>query len=108
MTVEARIVNALKPFGDTVENGPHTGDEERYYCFYLNRFGALYADDEPEAEKALIQVHLFAPLTENLSQRIRETQRALRDSGFLWPVVTDASDRDGRHIVFETQWLEGL
>lgn len=108
MTVESRIVNALKAFGDPVENGPHTGTDERYYCFYLSRIGTLYCDDDPEAEKAMIQIHLFAPLTENVSKRIRETQRALRDSGFLWPVVTDASDRDGRHIVFETQWLEGI
>lgn len=108
MTVEARIVRALEVFGDPVENALHTSEEERYYVFYVSRFGTLYADDEPNAETVNVQVHFFAPLEENIVGYIKDTANALRDAGFLWPEITDATDKDGRHIVFETQWLEGL
>lgn len=108
MTVESRIVRALEVFGDPVENAVHTSDEERYYVFYVSRFGTLYADDEPNAEAVNVQIHLFAPLAENIVGYIKDTKKALRDAGFLWPKAIDASDQDGRHIVFETEWVEGL
>lgn len=108
VTVEARIVRALEVFGDPVENAVHTGDEDRYYVFYVSRFGTLYADDEPNAENVKVQIHFFAPLGENIVGYIKDTKKALWDAGFLWPETIDATDKDGRHIVFETQWVEGL
>ena len=103
VTVEAKIIRALEGFGDPIENGVHTSTKDRYYVFYVSRFGTHYADDEPQFQVASVQIHFFAPLDENISRYIRDTKMALKDAGFLWPRTVDASDKDARHIVFETE-----
>lgn len=108
MTVEKRIVQTLSPLGLPVAQGCYQEDDKRYIGYYVSRFGTQYADDGPGAELCLIQIHIFAPLAENINALVRLAQKELYLAGFLWPEVTDATDKDGRHFVLETQWLEGL
>lgn len=107
MTVEARLKQTLEVFGDPVENGVYLGKANRYYVFNVSTLGADFADDAPQHERYLIQVHLFAPLTFNFVKRRVATKKALTAAGFLWPECTDASDSNGRHLVFETEYAEG-
>lgn len=108
MSVDAKIKAALDAFGDPVENALYQGKSERYYVFNYSTLGAGYADDEPTHERYLIQVHLFAPLSENITQRVRETKKALNDAGFTWPSTQNASDEEARHVVFECETAEGV
>lgn len=108
MTVDARIKAALDAFGDPVENAVYTGSENRYYVFNYITTGALFADDDPSAEHYFIQVHLFAPLDENVTERIKQTKQALNKAGFTWPETTNATDDEARHIVFECEYVEGV
>lgn len=108
MSVDAQIKSALEAFGDPIENAIFHGKEERYYVFNYSTVGADYADDGPGHERYLIQVHLFAPLRENITQRIKQTKRALFDAGFTWPELVNASDEEGRHIVFECETAGGI
>lgn len=108
MSVDAQIKAALSGFGDPVENAIYQDKAERYYVFNYSTLGAGYADDNPIHERFLIQVHLFAPISENITSRIKETKKALSDAGFTWPSTTNASDEDSRHIVFECETAEGV
>lgn len=107
-SVEARLKEALARFGDPVENGVYQGESDRYYTVHTSTMPDLHADDAPGAERYLIQVHLFAPLTFNFITRRRQTKQALFNAGFGWPECTDASDENGRHLVFECEYVEGV
>lgn len=107
MSVDAVIKSALSAFGDPVANAVYHGDAERYYVFNYSTIGSDFADDGPAHERYLVNVHLFAPLCENVTQRIKRTKKALSDAGFTWPEMVNASDDEGRHIVFECEIAEG-
>lgn len=109
MNVDDKIMAALTPFGDPVYRAVYQGEEKRYYTFSYDTIPANYADDEPQCERCLVQVHLFAPLDGgNLLSRIAQTKRALANEGFLYPQTQDDSDESGRHIVFETEIAQGV
>lgn len=105
MTVNEAIIQALAGFGDPVVPGLYTGDATRYYTFNYDLIPAQFADNQPIYERALIQVHFFAPLDYNSVRRRNETRKALIGAGLSWPATTDASDRDSQHFVFECETI---
>ena len=110
-TVDALITSALEPIAPTwnsVKEQNNDQTTETYFVFNYSSFGADYADDDPCAERYLIQVHLFAPLACNISGIIKQAKKALHDAGFLWPETQNASDNTGRHIVIETEYAAGV
>lgn len=107
MTVEARLKKLLMQFGDPVENAEYNGKSERYYTFNISTHGTNYADDMPQEEIVMVQIHFFAPRNYNYVSRIRDTKVALANEGFLWPEMTDASDSEGRHVILETSYVQG-
>ena len=108
MSVESRIVSALKPRGYPIENAVYHGNAKKYYTYLDNTVPTDFADDAPQHEIHLVSVHFFAPLSGNISDDIQATKRALRRAGFTWPEVVNASDGNGRHIVFECEDAEGV
>ena len=108
MTVDAKLKSILETFGDPVEAGTYTGQATRYYTFNYSTLPSDFADDTPQHERYHVQVHLFAPLDENINAQVRKTKAALAAGGFQWPSVTNASDESRRHIVFETEISEGV
>ena len=108
MSVDAKIKAILGPFGDPVERSVYQGKAKRYYTFSYTTLGISYADDAPQYERYLIQIHFFAPLNENVLKRIKETKQALFKACFSFPETTDTSDEDVRHIVFECETTEDL
>lgn len=111
-SVAARIVDALRPFGDPVEKSllyaAANKRPRRYYTFVVQSLGDAYGDDEPGCERWLVQVHLFAPLAENCILRAAQTKKALLRAGFTWPSMVDATDQDGQHYVFECETAAGV
>lgn len=112
MSVEAEVKTVLDRFGDPVEKSTlyaSSGkNSRRYYTFACQSFGDDFGDDGPGCERWLVQVHLFAPLWENCLEQVRETKRALFAAGFTWPDMTDATDTDGQHYVFECKMAQGI
>ncbi len=112
MSVEAQVKGALDVFGDPVEKSllyaAASAYPPRYYTFSCDSLGDDYGDDGPGCERWLVSVHLFAPLCEDCTHRVRETQRALSAAGFTWPGVVDVTDQDGQHYVFECETVHGL
>ena len=112
MNVEARVKAALDVFGDPVEksvlDAAARKHPARYYTFSCNSFGDNFGDDEPGCERCLVSVHLFAPLNEDCTRRVKETKRALFAAGFTWPEAVDATDQDGQHYVLECETVQSL
>ncbi len=110
MTINEAIIQALEGFGDPVVPGLYTGEAKRYYSFNYDLLPANFADNRPLFDRALIQVHFFAPLGFNSMKHRRDTRAALVAAGFGWPEIIEASDQDAQHFVFETEILtdEGM
>lgn len=106
MTVDEAIKAALEPFGYDIYNGVSLTREKRHYVFNYSTLPQTFADDAPVFDRCLVQVHLFAPLTENISKWKRQTKKALFDHEFTWPTETDATEADERHIVLECFYLD--
>lgn len=112
MSVETRVKAVLDVFGDPVEKSVLSAGARdrpgRYYTFSCESFGDDFGDDEPEHERYLVSVHLFAPLDENCIRRVKATKRALFAAGFTWPRVVDATDQDGQHYVLECETADAV
>ncbi len=108
MSVDAKIVAALNPLGFDVENSVSFTKNKTYFAFNYSVIPADFADDAPQHERFLVQVHFFCPLNVNITKQKKIICRALFAAGFTWPEVTDASDENGRHIVFECEIAEGV
>ncbi len=112
MSVEKRIKDALLPFGDPVEKSflYAAADDlpRQYYTFSASSRGDDFGDDAPGCEVWQVNVHFFAPLEGDFSQRRQQTKRALHRAGFTWPRCIDAGDQEGQHLVFECEIAEGV
>lgn len=65
MTVNQRLIQALCPLRLPVEPEVDTRYQSRCITFNYDLLPVQFADNRPILHKALIQVHLFLPLTEN-------------------------------------------
>lgn len=108
MSVDARLVAALDPFGYDVENGVSFSKNRTYFAFTYFTIPADYADDEPCHERCLVSVHFFCPLDVNVTALKKTVRQALYAADFTWPSIVDASDENGRHLVFECEIAEGV
>ena len=108
MSVDSRIVAALTPLGYNVANTVSYAKGKTYFAFNYETVPADFGDDAPQHERYLIQIHFFCPLNVNITSTKRSVKQMLYASGFTWPSTEDASDSDGRHIVFECEVSEGV
>lgn len=107
MTVSQRIIQGLAPFRMPIAPGVDTKHRERCFTYNYDLVPYQFTNNRPTYFKALVQVHLILPLTENsVSLRLKVAQ-ALAETGFTWPECIDATDDSGQHYVFECEALTG-
>lgn len=104
-SLNERLMDALSPVLPTMPQ-VYTGNHDTYLAFNYDTVGADYGDNRPAMEKALIQVHLIAPIGVNTVRTRQTVKQALAAGGFGWPDMTDASDKSGQHYVFECEAVE--
>lgn len=113
MSIESRIIAAVSGTGLPCRYGIYEGGATTYLTFNVNSIPANFADDAPQHERWLVQLHLFAPFTTDTTTVRGQIKEALLAADFSYPVQLDASnsvrDSDGteRHIVFEFEAAEG-
>ena len=107
-SIDKQLVSALLPFGYDVQRIPYTGSNKQYFAFNYSTIPMNHSDDEPEYEKYLIQVHLYAPIGAKLTSLAKQVKVALHTAGFTYPDSEDASTADEKHIVFETENAEPI
>ncbi len=102
MTEFEKIITAIEPFGFPYAPDIYKGGEESFFVYnYADGRTVLYADNEPKAVVASVQVHLYLPAEENFILLKNKVRRALHKQGFTYPEVTVLREAKKRHIVFE-------
>ena len=105
MTLNERLIEALSVLKIPIDPNEYQGKAEQYLVFNYNTIPDDFADDEPEHERYLIQVHFFCRIETNSLSCAKKIKRALFEAGMTWPEMTDASDKEGQHLVFECEWV---
>ena len=78
MTVNEKIIQALKPFGIPVVADFSGGGEEEYITFnYASDAAALSGDDEPVEVVASMQIHYFLPMDRDYLSIKKKIRKAL-------------------------------
>lgn len=114
MSIASRIVNAVSFAGLPCVQVSFNGDADTYFVFNLQAVPSAFADDAPEADIWLIQLHLYAPFTLDTTKLRRKVRNAIHEAGFTYPDMQDASsgirstDGTEQHIVFEFEDATGV
>ena len=114
MSIEERIVRAVAFTGLPCVHPNYDGEEKAFLTFNLDALPSNFADDQPMHDRWLIQLHLFAPVTQNTRKLRKQIRQSIFDAGFTYPEQIDASEAfkktDGseQHIVFEFEGVEGI
>lgn len=108
VSIESRIRLALDALGYKVYPDTYNGPDKMYFVFNYNTTPDDHGDNQPNHERALIQVHLFCPHTFDSVKLRKDIKLALLGARFAYPYMTNASDKDGQHWVFEFQTAEAI
>ena len=108
MSIESRIITALASLGYKIYPANYDGADETYFVFNHNTLPDDFGNNQPQHERALIQVHFFCPHDFNSVKARKDAKLALLQAGFTYPYMTDAGDKDGQHWVFECQIAEAV
>lgn len=108
MSLEERIKAAVSPIVPEFAADVYTGSADSYCVFNATEMPTAFGDNRPRAIRYLVQLHWYFPLRMDPIA----TKRALRGAigglgGCTWPSITDAGDRDGGHLVFEFEAVDG-
>lgn len=108
MSLESEIRSAVAFTGLDCAAGEYTGSASAYLVMNHSTVPTHFADDEPEDERQLVQLHLYCPTKQNTVQLRTDIKRAIHEAGFSYPSTVDATDKTGQHVVFEFEGLAGL
>ena len=108
MSLEERIRETVTPIVPEFAADVYTGDADSYCVLNATEMPESFGNNRPRAIRYLVQLHWYFPMRTDP----RDTKRALRAAigglrGCTCPTVTDATDRDGGHLVFEFQAVDG-
>src|SRR5574344_126836 len=113
MSINSTIRAALETMVQSVNSIVNTGSETEYIVFNCTELPDELGDNEPHAIRYLVQIHWFVPWrTEsgaaiNPNTKKKQIKRALLNADFTYPSTTNASDGEGQHFVFETEYCDG-
>ena len=106
MTVNQAIIDAVTPIVSKVVPDNYNGEEKEYCVFNYTEYPDLYGDDGPTMIRYSVMLHYFLPLGENPIITKKRIQNALHDAGFTYPSVTNATDNEYQHYVFECEYID--
>lgn len=105
MTVNARLKAALEPLNVPMEPGTYTGEAERYITYNYDLVTAQMGDDGPIFYRALVQVHIVAPLGRTVTPLVKRVMGVLLQNEFTAPEMENAGDQERQHQVLECECL---
>lgn len=107
MSLNETLIRAVRPIVPVCVPDDYDGEEEEYCVFSATELGDCFGDDGPTAIRFLVSLHYYLPRGRNPIAKKKQLARALSGAGFTWPSITNASDGNGQHYVFECEWAEG-
>ena len=106
--LDSKIRTAVEPLVPVCVHGIYIGETEEYCTFNYSEIPAGFGDNRPHAVRHLVQLHWFLPLKQRPPPKKKALRRALMSvRGFTAPIITDATDGDGQHYVYEFEAVEG-
>ena len=106
MTVDEALMSALSTILPTFPN-KYTGELLEYIVYDYTVVPSVFADHAPRAARYLVNVHHYLPEKADPTATRITISHALFGAGFTWPYITNASDNDGQHYVFECEYVDG-
>lgn len=111
-TLDDRIIAAVTPVVKPCVQDLYTGEAVEYCTFNFPLEPEALADDTAQLQRALVQLHYFAPLKTNTVATRRALWQALAAvEDFTAPDITNATDPTGQHYVYEFEavgcWMGG-
>ena len=112
MSLGERIEGAVKPIVAICVPKQYGGDAMEYCTYNYTETPDFFGDDEPGAVRCQVQVHWLFPWAPGISEtaevlaKKKQLCRALAGVLDVWPTITDASDSEWMHYVFEAQTIE--
>lgn len=105
MTVNEKIMSALRPLGIPMTTDFFGGSEKEYITFnYADDRAEEFGDDRPLGVVAYMQIHYFLPVEKDYLSIKKEIRRLLFASGFTYPEVTETTEgKTIRHLIFECE-----
>lgn len=108
MSLEERIKETVTPIVPEFATDVYTGDADSYCVLNATEMPDSFGNNRPHAIRYLVQLHWYFPLRTDP----RATKRALRAAisglrGCTTPSVVPDTDKDGGHLVFEFQAVDG-
>ena len=96
-------------FGEILPLFPnvYTGEELRYLVYNYYVIPQVYAEATAHAARYSVQLHLYLPHKENPNAVKLAIINACVAAGFTFPSMTNASDKEGQHYVFEFEYANG-
>lgn len=107
MTIDERIQTMLYGLEDTIAPNVYTGSATEYLVYNYYTGGAVYAERRPRALVYSVMVHLYLPQGQSPTEKKNDVCEAIFAAGGTWPTVTNASDSEGQHYVFEFELAAG-
>ena len=107
MTIDERIQTMLTGIEDVIAPNVYTGPETEYLVYSYFTGGAVYAERRPRALVYSVMVHLFLPQGKSPTEKKNDVCEAIFAAGGTWPNITNASDGEGQHYVFEFELAAG-
>lgn len=85
----------------------YTGQNFSYLVYNYYVIPEVFADSVSHASRYSIQLHLYLPHKSNPNGIKLSIINACVNNGFTYPSMTNASDKDGQHYVFEFEYCNG-
>lgn len=107
MSMEARIKAAVAPVVPEVYANGYKGDAPIYCTFTTTEIPDGFGNNRAHAVRYLVQLHLFLPYRTDPYEKKVGLRRAIIAAGFTTPTITNASDNEDQHYVFEFEGVDG-
>lgn len=107
MSVNEKLRAAVLPIVPICEPDAYAGEESEYCTFDYAEVPDAFGDDMPQAIRYLVSLHWYLPRGVNPIAKKKQIRKALLVADFTAPTITNASDDDGQHYVFECEYWDG-
>ena len=107
MTIDERIQTMLYGIEDIIAPNVYDGAALEYLVYNYYSSGAIFAESRPRALVYSVMVHFYLPRGVNPTAKKNDISEAIFAAGGTWPAVSNASDSEGQHYVFEFQMSAG-
>ena len=85
----------------------YTGDALSYLVYTYYVIPEVFAESVSNISRYMIQLHYYLPHKANPNTVKLAIVQACYTAGFTYPSMTNATDSEGQHYVFEFEYLNG-